>query len=80
LRNWKADVLELIQEAARTSGLSKNRKIAEATAEVMNAMADDGLVGPTNVHPYALVMNELIASGALRIGQEGSDRAVGPTR
>lgn len=76
MNNWKADVLELMQEAAKIAQVSKSRKIAEATAEVVNAMLDDGLVGPTNLNAYALVMNELIASGALRIRITGGAPAI----
>jgi hypothetical protein len=76
LSDWKADVLELMQEAAKIAQVSKSRKIAEATAEVVNAMVDDGLVNPTNLNAYALVMNELIASGALRIRITGGAPAI----
>lgn len=76
MSDWKADLLGLTQEAAKIARVSKSRKIAEATAEVINAMADDGLVGPANLNAYALVMNELIASGALRIRITGGAPAI----
>jgi len=75
LSDWKVEALRMIQEAAALAKVSKNRKIAEATANVVNALADDGLVSSANVQPYALVMNELIASGALRIRAPGSAAA-----
>lgn len=76
LSDWKADVLELIQEATKTAQVSKSRMIAEATAEVINAMLDDELVDLVNLDPYAQVMNELIASGALRIRATGVAPAI----
>jgi hypothetical protein len=71
LSNLQADALELIKEAAKIARLSKSSKIAEATLHAVDAMVDDGLVSAANIHPYALVMNEMIASGALRLRSQG---------
>lgn len=67
MNDWQDEALKLIQAAAHLAQTSRNRKIAEATINAVNAMADDGLVSSVNVQPYAMVMNELIQSGALRI-------------
>jgi hypothetical protein len=71
LNNLQADALELIKEAAKIAQISTSSKIAEATLQVVDAMVDDGLVSAANIHPYALVMNEMIASGALRLRSQG---------
>ena len=68
MKDWKTDALDLIEEAAKLARTGKSSKPAEASAQVLEAMASNGLVGPDNAHHYATVMNELIASGALRLG------------
>lgn len=67
MSHQKIEALELLQQAAKIAQIRKSTRIAEAVAEVVNALMDDKILGPANVHPYAMVMNELIASGALRV-------------
>lgn len=71
MNDWQDEALKLIQAAAHLARENRSRKIAEATANAVNAMVEDGLVSSVNVQPYAMVMNELIESGALRIRRTG---------
>ena len=59
------EALRLIREARELARASQNRKIAEASAQVLTAMAEEGILDTDTPTPFTIVMNELIASGAL---------------
>jgi hypothetical protein len=67
LNDWKIDAFILVEEAAKIARASQNRKIAEAAAMALDVMATDGIVPSASSQHYAMVMDELIASGALRL-------------
>jgi hypothetical protein len=67
VKHWKVDALDLLQEAAKIAKARKSGEIATAAADVMDAMVNDGLVDPDTSTVYAIIMEELFASGAFRV-------------
>jgi hypothetical protein len=64
----KADALHLAQVAAKIAEDSMSGNIATAAASAIITMSTEGPVDPDTSAAYALVMEELFASGALRVG------------
>lgn len=66
MKHWMVDALDLLQEAAKIATARKSREIATAAADVLDAMSNEGLADPDTSAAYAMVMEELFASGAFR--------------
>jgi hypothetical protein len=67
LDDWMAEALKLVQTSRMLSKNSQSRKLAQATTQVLEAMASDGLIAAVELDLYSSVMTEMIKSGALKI-------------
>ena len=66
-------ILATLSEVATLAGSSQNEPLAEATANVMAAMLNEGLIGPKEDWVYQTIMHQMFRSGVFHPTLRASD-------
>jgi len=67
LEDWKHDAISLVRKAGQVALETEDSALTQRCAEVVLAMKSEGISVPPELFAYALVMDELIKIGALKL-------------